>query len=141
MRKGELLFVHGSPNDPVNEYVYQEDVFFNADGKLKPIFEATERATFCGHTHLPVVIGSDLKTFVPKDGASEFVMKPGVKYVVNVGSVGQPRDRDSRACYVTFEGDTIRYHRVAYDIAGVQKKILAIPALNELLARRLTEGI
>ncbi len=141
MRKGEFLFVHGSPNDPVNEYVYQEDVFFNADGKLKPIFEATERATFCGHTHLPVVIGSDLKTFVPKDGASEFVMQPGLKYVVNVGSVGQPRDRDSRSCYVSVEDDVIRYHRVAYDIAAVQKKILAIPALNELLARRLSEGI
>jgi diadenosine tetraphosphatase ApaH/serine/threonine PP2A family protein phosphatase len=140
-RKGELLFVHGSPTDPVNEYVYQEDVFFNADAKLKPIFEATERATFCGHTHLPVIIGDDLKTYVPKDGANEFELKPGVKYIVNVGSVGQPRDRDSRACYAEVDGDMIRHHRVAYDIAGVQKKILLIPALNELLARRLAEGI
>lgn len=140
-RKGEFLFVHGSPNDPVNEYVYQEDVFFNADAKLKPIFEATELATFCGHTHLPVVIGDDLKTFSPKDGDAEFKFKPGVKYVVNVGSVGQPRDRDNRSCYVEVDGDVVRYRRIAYDIGGVQKKILAIPALNELLARRLTEGI
>ncbi|HYC76527.1 MAG TPA: metallophosphoesterase family protein [Planctomycetota bacterium] len=140
-RKGSFLFVHGSPTDPVNEYVYQEDVFFNADGKLKPIFEATEQATFCGHTHLPVIIGSDLKTWTPKDDASEFKLQPGVKYIVNVGSVGQPRDRDSRSCYVEVDGDVVRYHRVPYDIESVQRKILAIPALHELLARRLAEGI
>lgn len=140
-RDGDFLFVHGSPNDPINEYVYQEDVFFNADTKLRRIFDATERVTFCGHTHLPVVIGSDLKTFVPKGEVLEYRLKPGLKYIVNIGSVGQPRDRDSRACYVEIEGDLVRFIRVPYDIKAVQAKIRAIPLLNELLAQRLEEGI
>jgi len=140
-RDQDMLFVHGSPNDPINEYVYQEDVFFNADTKLRPIFEATERVTFCGHTHLPVVIGSDLKTFVPKGDNLECRLKPNVKYIVNIGSVGQPRDRDPRACYVEVDGDMIRYVRVKYDFKATQQKIRAIPLLNELLAQRLEEGI
>jgi diadenosine tetraphosphatase ApaH/serine/threonine PP2A family protein phosphatase len=140
-RDADALFVHGSPNDPINEYVYQEDVFFNADTKLRTIFDATERVTFCGHTHLPVVIGSDLRTFVPKGEDLEFRLKPNVKYIVNIGSVGQPRDRDPRACYVEVEGDMIRYVRVKYDFRGTQAKIRAIPLLNELLAQRLEEGI
>jgi predicted phosphodiesterase len=140
-RDGDALFVHGSPNDPINEYVYQEDVFFNADTKLKTIFEATERVVYCGHTHLPVVIGSDLKTFVPKGERLEHRLKPKLKYVVNIGSVGQPRDRDPRACYVEVDGDLIRYVRVPYDLKKTQAKIRAIPLLNELLAQRLEEGI
>jgi len=140
-RDKDALFVHGSPNDPINEYVYQEDVFFNADTKLRTIFEATERVTFCGHTHLPVVIGSDLKTFVPKGENLEFRLKPKTKYVVNIGSVGQPRDRDPRACYVEVDGDLIRYARVPYNFRATQEKIRAIPLLNELLAQRLEEGI
>jgi diadenosine tetraphosphatase ApaH/serine/threonine PP2A family protein phosphatase len=140
-RRGEDLFVHGSPNDPVNEYVYQEDVCFNADSKLKTIFEATERATFCGHTHLPVIIGSDLKTWVPKEDDFVFELKAGTKYIVNAGSVGQPRDRDPRACYVEIDGDVVRYHRIPYDVAATQKKILATNVLHELLARRLSEGV
>ncbi len=140
-RDGDALFVHGSPNDPVNEYVYQEDVFFNADNKLRPIFEATDHVTFCGHTHLPVIISSELKTFVPKADDLEFRLKSDVKYIVNIGSVGQPRDRDNRACYVEVDGDVIRYHRIPYNIAATQAKIRAIPMLNELLARRLEEGV
>ncbi len=140
-RDGDALFVHCSPNDPVNEYVYQEDVFFNADSKLRPIFEATDHVTFCGHTHLPVVIGSDLRTFVPSAEGMDVQLKPDLKYIVNIGSVGQPRDRDNRACYVEVDGDFIRYHRVKYNIAGTQAKIRAIPVLNELLARRLEEGV
>jgi predicted phosphodiesterase len=126
---------------PVNEYVYREDVFFNADTKLKEIFDGLQRVTFCGHTHVPCVIGSDMTTFTPKDGDAAFTFAPGMKYIVNVGSVGQPRDRDPRSAWTEVDGDTVKFHRVPYDIAAVQRKIRAIPELFEVLARRLEDGM
>ncbi len=140
-RRGAALFVHGSPRDPVNEYVYQEDVFFNADSKLREIFEQTELVTFCGHTHMPVVIRSDLRTFVPKDGDETYRLDRAVKHIVNVGSVGQPRDRDPRACWVEVTGDVITYHRVRYDFTKTQAKIEKQPLLDEILALRLAKGM
>ncbi len=140
-RKGSALFVHGSPRDPVNEYVYQEDVFFNADPKLREIFEQTELVTFCGHTHMPVVIRSDLRTFVPRDGAAEYRLDAPFRHIVNVGSVGQPRDRDSRSCWVEVEDALVRYHRVVYDIHATAKKIRKAPMLDEILAIRLSKGM
>lgn len=139
-RQGDALFVHGSPRDPVNEYVYQEDVFFNTD-KLNEIFEATERVCYCGHTHMPVVIRSDFKTLVPRDEANFFQLEEGFKYIVNVGSVGQPRDRDNRACYVEVDGDVIRYHRIPYDFKATAQKINAEPLLDEILGTRLERGM
>jgi diadenosine tetraphosphatase ApaH/serine/threonine PP2A family protein phosphatase len=140
-RRGGLLFVHGSPRDPVSEYVYQEDVFFNAEPKLREIFDQTETVVFCGHTHIPVVIRSDLRTFVPQDGSAEYRLQPGMKDIVNVGSVGQPRDRDPRACYVEVEGALIRFHRIPYDFEATGRKIRKIPLLDEILAIRLTKGM
>lgn len=140
-RLGAAFFVHGSPRDPVNEYVYQEDVFFNADPKLREIFEQTEQVTFCGHTHMPVIIRGDLKTFVPSAGTGEHRLEPGQKYIVNVGSVGQPRDRDSRACYVEVDGDVIRHHRLVYDFHRTAAKIQKQPLLDEILGLRLAKGM
>lgn len=140
-RRGDALFVHGSPRDPVNEYIYQEDVFFNVDPKLRAIFEQTEKVTFCGHTHMPVIIRSDLKTYLPRDGQPEYRLESGYKYIVNVGSVGQPRDRDNRACYVEVEGPVIRHHRLVYDFQKTAQKIDRIPLLDELLGIRLAKGM
>ena len=64
----------------------------------------------------------------------------GRKTLCNVGSVGQPRDGDPRACYVLLDGDTIRYRRVEYDIETTIKKIYAIPDLENFLGDRLREG-
>lgn len=140
-RIGEALYVHGSPVNPINEYVYQEDVFFNADTKLRRIFEHTDLVAFNGHTHLPVVITSDMQTFVPRDEEASFSLEPGRKYLVNVGSVGQPRDRDTRACYLEVAGSTVHYHRVAYDFRVTAEKINRIPQLDEILGLRLGKGM
>ena len=130
-----------SPNDPVNEYVYAEDVFFNADTKLKGIFDQTDLITFCGHTHLPVIIASDLQTFIPDDQNLSFELSPGRKYIVNVGSVGQPRDRDTRSCYIEVDELTVHYHRVPYDFRVTASKINKIPLLDEILGLRLGKGM
>lgn len=138
-RIGEFYFVHGSPRDHVNEYIYQEDVFFNADGKLRAIFAVIDKALFVGHTHMPVIISNSLKTFVPNDKSNEFVLGDG-KYIVNVGSVGQPRDRDIRSCWVEVDGQVVRYHRVSYEVNKVVQKIKSEPALDPVLGTRLLEG-
>ena len=140
-RLGDLLFVHGSPVNPVEEYVYREDVYFSAETKLKPIFELIDLAAFGGHTHLPGVIRSDLETWVPTDEANTYTLEPACKHLVNVGSVGQPRDGDPRACWVELTGDSVRYHRVAYDHEATAAKIRKFPELHDLLAARLGRGM
>lgn len=60
--------------------------------------------------------------------------------MLNVGSVGQPRDGDPRACYVLLEGQTVQYRRVAYDFERTIAKIYKIPELDNFLGDRLREG-
>ena len=141
LRVGDFYFVHGSPRDRVNEYIYREDVFFNADTKLKTIFESVDRLLFVGHTHLPVIISDDLKTFVPEDGNQEFELDPERKYIINVGSVGQPRDGDWRAAYVLWDPEArcAEARRLDYDLETASGKILDA-GLPEILARRLAVG-
>src|SRR5439155_11769937 len=90
--------------------------------------EQTTPVAFCGHTHRPVVWFLDEKGSLdglrPRDRMK--LDKPG-KYLVNVGSVGQVRDGDPRACYVIYEPEkrALRYRRIEYPIQAAQKKILA----------------
>ena len=101
-RIDDMYFVHGSPRDQINEYIYREDVFFN-DGKLREIFATVQRVLFVGHTHLPMIVNDQLKGWLPAGTDPEFELEAGFKYIINVGSVGQPRDRDPRACWVEVE--------------------------------------
>jgi diadenosine tetraphosphatase ApaH/serine/threonine PP2A family protein phosphatase len=92
-----------------------------------------------GHTHLPCAIEEDLKTFRPEDDAGSYTLGEK-KVIINVGSVGQPRDGDNRACYVTFDGKVVTYHRVPYDYQRTREKIEAVPELDNRLGARLVEG-
>jgi diadenosine tetraphosphatase ApaH/serine/threonine PP2A family protein phosphatase len=62
--------------------------------------------------------------------------------MINVGSVGQPRDNDPRACYVVLdtEARTVQYHRVPYDVETTRQKILNIDELDDMLGDRLLTG-
>ena len=139
-RIGRYLLVHGSPRDPVREYVLSTDGFLNP-GKLRAIFEAFEGVVLCGHTHHPGVHTADLR-FRGLEGREELTaeLPQGEQAIVNVGSVGQPRDGDNRACYAVLEEDRVTWHRVAYDYRTTMDKILRTGVLNELLARRLALG-
>ena len=134
-----LEFVHGSPRDPVREYIFPTDVLDHE--KLKDVFAHVQRACLMGHTHLPGVITEGGKFMPPKeDGFSFEVPTEGEKILLNVGSVGQPRDGDYRACYVTLEGRTITWHRLDYDVEKTVEKILKTDRLPSYLASRLREG-
>lgn len=94
---------------------------------------------FFGHTHTPLAFD---KTDIVVGGTYEEIqLQPNHKYLINVGSVGQPRDRDPRAAFVTYDVERalVRLHRVEYDIAGSQKKILDA-GLPLRLADRLAVG-
>jgi len=94
---------------------------------------------FHGHTHVPRIFVRDSR--VSEVEASSIVIEPGMKYFINTGSVGQPRDGDWRACYVIYDipTKTVTFRRIEYDLATTQEKIRAA-GLPEVLAERLAEG-
>lgn len=136
-RIGDWLLVHGSPRDPVMEYIFPEDVDI-APEKIEAIFSLVERVCFVGHTHLPGVFTEDLLFRTPGElGGSYYIGQE--KAVVNVGSVGQPRDGDPRACYAIVGDDTVTWRRVDYDVQKTMEKIRSSP-LDNLAAERLALG-
>lgn len=137
----EVMLVHGSPRDHVMEYVLESDTWDGAEpGKLEGIFAAFPRLCFVGHTHRPGIFTED-QCFLASDEVGDgFDVSDGAKYLINVGSVGQPRDKDPRACYTVFSGTAIYYRRVAYDIDHTASLIRENPRLSERLASRLYKG-
>jgi diadenosine tetraphosphatase ApaH/serine/threonine PP2A family protein phosphatase len=94
---------------------------------------------FHGHTHVPRIFVRDSR--VSEVEADSIVIEPGMKYFINTGSVGQPRDGDWRACYVVYDLPTskVTFRRLEYDLATTQEKIRAA-GLPEVLAARLADG-
>ena len=140
--RGTWLFVHGAPRDPIVEYLRRMDVLLGMDDKISENFALIEWLCFVGHTHRPGVITQDIKFYTPAALGGEFLPLPGQKAIINVGSVGQPRDKDPRACFVTVSADgSVRYHRVEYDVEAVVADIKATPGSHPMLAQRLRRGI
>jgi diadenosine tetraphosphatase ApaH/serine/threonine PP2A family protein phosphatase len=138
--EGRFHFVHGSPRDPVREYVLSTDGILNPN-KLRAIFDAFEGIGVAGHTHQPGLHHEDLR-FQALDGVAELCLpfEAGKRYFVNVGSTGQPRDGDARACYAVLEEHQVTWYRVEYDFRLTHDKILRTGVLSEILARRLLVG-
>ncbi len=135
-----FLCVHGSPRKPINEYLFADDVFSNANKVLDNFRRLEEETCFVGHTHVPGVLLDDPYFDPPDELAEPNVFELGEHAIINVGSVGQPRDRDWRASYVTMDDEEVRFIRVKYEIETTIAKIRAIPELDEFLGQRLREG-
>ena len=136
----DFLCVHGSPRKPINEYIFADDVFSNPN-KLMDNFRRLEEMTcFVGHTHVPGVLLDDPYFDPPDELGEPDIFELGERAIINVGSVGQPRDRDWRASYVVLKDDRVEFKRVKYDIEKTVKKIKAIADLDDFLAERLKEG-
>jgi diadenosine tetraphosphatase ApaH/serine/threonine PP2A family protein phosphatase len=136
-RENGLLFVHGSPRNPLNEYVFPEDIYNQR--KMERIFGLVQRVCFQGHTHVPGVFTENLNFYGPEEINYKYLIKDG-KAIINVGSVGQPRDGDPRASYVILDGDVAHFRRVEYDIEQTAEKIYRLPELDNFLGDRLREG-
>ena len=127
--------VHASVRDPIWEYVLGVE---EAKASLELV---REHVTCIGHTHIPAAwhrAEDGTITEVPGQGVVELV--PG-RWLINPGSVGQPRDDDPRAAWARLDLDanTVEFIRTPYDIAGAQRAIRAV-GLPEILAERLGEG-
>jgi predicted phosphodiesterase len=136
-REAQFTFVHGSVRNPLSEYVFPEDI--HNLKKLERLFALVERYAFQGHTHVPGVFTEDGRFLSPDEVAGRYSLPPG-KMMVNVGSVGQPRDGDSRACYVLLDDQQLEFRRVNYPVEKTMEKIYAVGDLDPFLADRLREG-
>ena len=136
-KEGDLLFVHGSARNPLNEYVFPEDIYNGP--KMNKIFALVGGHCFQGHTHIPGVFTEDLDFLAPGDLGGSHTLS-AAKALINVGSVGQPRDGDPRASYVTLDGPDLKFRRVEYDHKATAAKIFDVPDLENYLGERLALG-
>jgi predicted phosphodiesterase len=135
--EGDIVYVHGSPRDPTNEYIFPEDVYNQR--KMETLFGKVQRYCFQGHTHIPGVFRENMEFVSPEDCDHEFRLTDE-KIMVNVGSVGQPRDGDPRSCYVIQTGELLQFRRVDYDREATIRKVYESPPLDKMLGDRLREG-
>lgn len=140
----DAVLVHGSPSQPLDEYLFQQDTLDATDArdyapKLVRSFQLIDRPCFVGHTHVPGVIDERFAWTAPSDCADGYDTdrRP---CIVNVGSVGQPRDGDTRASYALFDGTTVTFRRVEYDVETAANAIFENEELPDLLGQRLLEG-
>lgn len=132
----ELEICHGAP--------FNEDHYiFDRIDAGRAMGSASARLCLFGHTHLPAVFSTPHNPVERAPGSVDdvFLLPPAGAVLVNVGSVGQPRDGDSRAAYglLDMEHLTLELRRVAYDLAGAQAAIRAV-GLPHWLADRLARG-
>jgi diadenosine tetraphosphatase ApaH/serine/threonine PP2A family protein phosphatase len=97
-----------------------------------------QRMCLVGHSHMPYVFEAATDGRTAAYG-TEALFKKGVRYVINAGSVGQPRDGDPRACYALLDDDGVRFVRVEYPVVRTQEK-MAEAGLPPLLIERLAHG-
>ena len=135
---GDICFSHGVPPDHKGfEYLF-------ASEQVEPLIREYDKqsfVTFVGHSHLcksfsyePSGIQEILRT--------RFTLDTGRKHIVSAGSVGQPRDYDSRACYGIYDTDDryFQYQRLVYNIEAAARNILAAN-ISEAFGRRLFLGV
>lgn len=137
LNEGRHLFVHGSPREPTNEYVFPEDIYNQR--KIDTLFGRIEQFCFQGHTHIPGVFTESHEFITPEECDYRFAFG-SEKLMINVGSVGQPRDGDPRSCYVILEDDAITFRRMEYNVDVTAEKIYSTPDLDNMLGDRLRGG-
>ena len=146
-QQAKFTIVHSSLDQPKawNYIMNANDATGNFRRQFTPL-------CFHGHTHIPRIFfmprgefraqeDLGLRQQIYDQGFTEFSLVPGCKYFVNVGSVGQPRDNDPRACYAVYDSDaaTVKIKRVVYDVQSAMEAVRAV-GLPEYLAERLGRG-
>jgi len=132
VQKGEFLLVHGSPSEPILEYVMSTSIA----EKNFSFFES--RFCLVGHTHVPLAFKEENSSY------SSISLSPGIglvlgnhRMIINPGGVGQPRDGDPRASYAIYdsEGSMLRLYRIPYDIRATQDKMMQAGLPIQLITR------
>ncbi len=136
---GDVLFCHGSP---VRFEDFEYIVSVEQAEACIPIWERLGKVTLIGHSHLCRAFaisrerGHEVVT-------TEFPIRPGFRYVISVGSVGQPRDQDPRASFTIYDTDaeTFEFVRVPYDVERAARRIFEMPGLADAFGARLLAGV
>jgi diadenosine tetraphosphatase ApaH/serine/threonine PP2A family protein phosphatase len=135
-------FFHGAPFLPSNFYYVITNQHAQTLGS-QDFFEKLRNVTFIGHAHMTRMFefSADKAVEFHGDHLPNGGEANGSKFVINVGSVGQPRDRDPRGCYVVFDSEkrSVEFRRFEYDIKTAANKIMATP-LDPEFGKRLYEG-
>jgi diadenosine tetraphosphatase ApaH/serine/threonine PP2A family protein phosphatase len=131
-----ITLVHATPHEP-GEWNY----IFTFPEAEKAFHAMPGGLAFIGHSHSPLILAKRGDGKVTLLQEEEATLEKAVRYIINVGSVGQPRDGDPRAAYGLYDEAERRFilKRVPYDIAAAQQKIISA-GLPRSLARRLSEG-
>lgn len=126
------FMIHDTPAHP-NEAKY----ILNESGAIEALSSIDKKICFVGHLHVPFMFEQTQEGETKLIEITPFQKIPLNKgrYVINVGSVGQPRDRDNRACYVLTDYETIQFIRLDYDFKKTQEKIKNSELPNYLAAR------
>lgn len=131
-----FTIVHATPANPAAwEYI------LSVDDAIENFPFVTGRCCFIGHSHVPVVIVREVDERVRVLRATNLTLEDDSRYIINIGSVGQPRDLDPRAAFAVYDNESFDYqlHRVSYEIGRTQRKILE-RGLPPFLAERLALG-
>lgn len=131
-----MLFAHATPSCPETwNYI------LNMDDALREFGFFEEHLCFVGHSHQPAVFSINADNEIGSSIDESLTCNPHKRYIINAGSVGQPRDGDPRASYVIYDSKErqLTFRRVPYDIAACREKILNA-GLPPFLAQRLEMG-
>lgn len=137
-RDGHVEFSHGAPVAPeMFDYLFAPEQvvdLLQEDANLADV-------TFIGHSHLTISFRIDADRVTPLI-TTQIECDPKAKYIITDGSVGQPRDRDPRACCGIYDSETrvFTYHRLEYDLYATRQKILAA-GLSPVFGDRLLVGM
>ena len=133
---GGITFIHATPNEP-GEWNY----IFTFPEAEKAFRALLGELAFNGHSHSPIILAKEWKGRVNVLEQETAILERGVQYIINVGSVGQPRDGNPKAAYGLYDEAERKFqlNRVPYDILTAQQKIIRA-GLPGSLARRLSEG-
>lgn len=140
--KEEIFFAHASVSNPLHKYIFTKK---NAEEEF-PLLK--KRICFIGHTHIPGGFEQDMnsgkvETIYPDfSGCLNIELKDSSRYIINAGSVGQPRDGFPFACILIYGTDEkiVSLHRIEYPAETTRKKIIEA-GLPSVLAKRVMQGI
>lgn len=132
----DVFYVHSSAKEP-EEWHY---ILNTVEAAVNFDFFA-ERICFIGHSHVPAAFTLNGKNHIQPGVYEQMRLEQDHRYIINIGSVGQPRDGNADACFVIYndEQQLVRWIRVAYDLQATQNA-MGLFGLPDFLIRRLSYG-